>query len=666
MKNLLLIFLACLLASAWQTTEAQKKSKGKQTQKYSTKNKKAIEAYEKGEMDAMYDRYQSAILNFETAKKYDPNFKEAYHALAEVYYNLGDFEEQFLHIQKAVTIDSTYFITAYYNAGVALCNLNRFSEAMEWFDLYKKFAQGKKNIKNVDALIKKAMAIKYIMEHPVPYKPHLVSENVATEYDQYWPSITLDEEELVFTMQLPRDPDAYAKNKLLPRVPSNFQEDFYVSRKVNNEWSAPVPMVSINTSSNEGAQALSADGRWMFFTACGREDSKGSCDIYFCRKTPTGWSEPINVGAPVNTPYWESQPCFSADGQTLYFVSGRPGGKGGMDIWKSKITGFTKTGTPIFGTAVNLGDSINTRGDETSPYIHPDDKTLYFSSDGWPGIGKLDIFISRRNGNGDWGTPRNIGYPINTPLDDNGFIINAAGTTAYMSSTRLQKNGIQKQDLLCFEVPEEIRPEPVSYIKGHVYDSKTLQPLMADIELVSLDTKENRVKSQSDKSSGTFLVNLPAGKDYGLFATCPGYLFNSQNYALSNVKATSGMVTLDIPLSPIEKGQRVTLKNVFFDTNSAELKQESFVELDRLIALMRSNPNIKIEIGGHTDNVGSAEYNKKLSEERAKTTVDYLCSKGISSAKLTYKGYGMTQPVADNNTEEGRAVNRRIEAKIVQ
>lgn len=665
-KILTLVFtLIFISAYADYNCFAQSKRSKQSQQKYTSKSKKAIAIYKDGELDYQYQRLQEALLKFEQAIKYDPNFTEAYFMISEIYRDMGDYEKQVENIQTAVSLDSTYYISAYYHAGVALCNLGRFNEATEWFELYKHYSKGKRNQRNVEKWLNKALAAKRLMENPVPFKPHIIAPNVVMDYDQYWPSLTLDEEELVFTTLMPRDPIAYAANKNMIKNPQNFNEDFYICRKIDNEWSKPEPLNGINTYYNEGAQALSADGQWMFFTACGRDDSKGSCDIYFSQRTKNGWSEPQNVGAPINTPYWESQPCFSADGQTLYFVSSRPGGKGDMDIWQANITGFMHNGLPIFGNVKNLGDSINTSGNETSPFIHPDNKTLYFSSDGWPGVGKLDIFVSKKNANNQWSIPKNIGYPINTQLDDNGLVINANGNRAYLASTQKQNDGSYKKELLCFELPAEMKPEPVSYIKGHVYDINTLRPLSANLELIRLDTKEKQVNAQSEPANGNFIVCLPSNKDYGLFATCPGYLFGSMNFALKETNTSTNKLILDIPLSPIKTGQKITLNNVFFDTNSTDLKEESVVELDKLVLLMKKNPSIKVEIGGHTDNIGSAEYNKKLSEGRAKTTVDYLISKGIASVRITYKGYGMSQPIGSNSTEEGRAQNRRIEAKIL-
>lgn len=656
----ILLFIMVLCVAV--VSDAQKKSSGK---KYATKSKKAIAQYEQGMEDYGFDRWQKALLEFETAKKIDPKFTEAYFACSEVYKDLGNYEGQFENIAKAVALDSTMYVTAYMNAGIALCNLGRFAEANVWFDKYMSKVKKKPNPK-AKFWMERALAAKELMEHPVPYNPHYVAPLLVSEYDQYWPSITLDEEELVYTVLVPRDSAMFAMNPYLPKNPQNFHEDFYFSKKKGGEWTEPVPMYNINTKSNEGAQALSADGQWMFFTACGRNDSKGSCDIYFSRRTKKGWSTPINIGAPVNTPYWESQPCFSADGQTLYFVSNRPGGKGAQDIWSATITGYLDNGVPTFSAPVNLGDSINTKGEETSPFLHPDNKTLYFSSDGWPGVGQLDIFMSRRNEKGEWSTPKNIGYPINTPMDDNGLVISASGKTAYLASARQLENGTKKKELLCFELPEEVRPEPVSYIKGHVYDNRTMEPLEAEMELIRLEDGGHQVNAKSDAQNGNFVVNLPSGKDYALIISKPGYLFHSQNFALVEIEASSNKVVLDVPLSPIIKDEKMTLKNVFFDSNSAELKPESYIELDKMVELMKRNPTLKIEIGGHTDNVGQTDYNMKLSEGRARVTMEYIVSKGIEQERIRHKGYGMTQPIETNDTEEGRAQNRRIEAKIVE
>lgn len=632
--------------------------------KYSTKSKKAIALYEAGQTAHMQEQYNTAIEMYEEAKLIDPKFTEAYFMCAEAYMDLGDYERQVDNLKAGIALDSTIFISGYYQTGIALCRLGRFPEATEWFELYKHFTKGKRTRYNVDAWLAKALVAKELMENPVPFNPRPISQTIQSPYDMYWPSVTLDEEEFVFTMLVPRDSSLFARNPHLPKNSRFFNEEFYMSTKQDGTWGPIQPIHGINTINNEGAQALSVDGKWMFYTACGRNDSRGSCDLYFSQRTPSGWSEPINIGQPVNTPYWESQPCFSADGKTLYFVSNRPGGKGDNDIWYAEIVGFKANGVPLFGEVKNAGDSINTAGKETSPFIHADGKTIYFSSDTWPGVGDCDIFYSRHTDGSGWSTPKNVGYPINTPNDDIGFIVSASGTVAYFSSTKKLNNGTSKKELLCIDMPEAARPTPVSYIKGKVYDVKTRKPLSAHIELIRLDNGQRQTQARSDAHNGTFLLNLPSNYDYGMFAQCEGYFYFSENLPLksNNISPKS----IDIPLTPLVKGEKIALKNVFFDTNSTLLKEESRVELDKLVMIMKQNPDIRIEIGGHTDNVGTAEYNRRLSEGRAKATSDYIISKGIDAQRLVAKGYGLTKPVADNNTEEGRAINRRTEAMIIE
>ncbi len=637
-----------------------------QQQQLSTKSKRAIELFHKGENNLMYERYQQALIDFDNALREDRKFTEAYFMKAEIYHDLGNSELEFDCLQKGFGLDSTMFVTGYYNAGMALCHLGRFDEAVEWFELYKHFSEGKKRKYDPDKWLEKARVAKALLENPVPFNPQHISPLLVSDYDMYWPSITLDEQEICFTVLVPRDSLAFARNPQMAHTFRNFNEDFYLSRRVDGQWQRMEPVADINTPNNEGAQALSPDGRWMFFTACGRSDSKGSCDIYFSRRTGSGWSAPVNIGGPVNSPAWESQPCFSADGQTLYFVSNRGGGKGGNDIWAANIVGMRSNGVPLFGNVYNLGDSINTSSDEVSPFIHPDNRTLYFSSDGWPGVGKLDIFYSRRDSLGEWQRPVNLGYPINTAQDDNGLVVSASGRTAYYSSERNSQDGFSRRELLMFDLPEEARPEAVSYIKGLVFDQHTHAPLAAKIELLDLATGAKVVNALSDAQNGRFVVNLPAGHDYALIAQTSGYLLHSQNFSLAEVKTAADPVLLDIPLSPIAKGEKVALRNVFFAFNSTELSHESHIELDRMVQILNDNPTLRIEIGGHTDSDGTEAYNLRLSQGRAQATVDYLVSKGIARERLTSVGYGQSLPLASNDTEEGKALNRRIEAKIIE
>ena len=470
---------------------------------------------------------------------------------------------------------------------------------------------------------------------------------------------------MVFTVLVPRNPQLFLEREL-PKSALYFQEDFYVShREADGQWSNRESLPGeINTSGNEGAQTLSADGNWMFFTACGRPDGRGSCDIYFSQKTDRGWSEPVNLGTPVNTPHWESQPSFSSDGRTLLFVSNRPGGRGGKDIWQATLQGFRNDGTPIFGDVINLGPNINTPKDENSPFLHHDNNTLYFASDGWPGMGGMDLFFSRRNVNGEWRSPVNLGYPINTPGDEIGLVINARGNRAYFSSDGRDAANMSK-NIYSFNLPAPLRPEPVLYVKGRVFDAETGETLPADFELKDLSSGRVVVTTQSNKFSGEFLVCLPLGGRYAFKADHPGYMFYSGHFNLHKDHSLDRPYQLDIGLQPIRQGVKMTLENIFFETNSFELQAQSKIELDGLVKFLNDNMDVRILIGGHTDNIGQAAYNQRLSESRAESVFKYLVSQGINMNRLQYKGFGMNLPIADNATEDGRAKNRRTEITVL-
>ena len=405
--------------------------------------------------------------------------------------------------------------------------------------------------------------------------------------------------------------------------------------------------------------AIAPDGSFMVFTGCERNDGyEGSCDLYLSFFIDGKWTKPVNMGPPVNTAYKETQPSISYDGRSIYFSSNRPGTHGGLDIWVT-----TRDNNWNFSEPVNLGDSVNTDRDEQTPFIHPDNQTLYFTSFGHPGLGKNDIFYARKNTHGEWGGVTNIGYPINTPGEEAGLMIDAQGEYAYISSER--PGGYGGLDIYRFKLYDKARPHPVTYLKGKVLDAMNNAPIVAAIELIDLETGASALKSKSQKD-GSFLVALPTGKDYLVNVSANGYLFYSDNIPIKNYTETKPFVH-DVLMQPIKAGSKVVLKNIFFNTDAYSLKKESDIELDKLVAFLKANPAVKIEISGHTDNTGTREHNTTLSAQRAKAVQDYLIKTGgIAASRLTCKGYGDTQPVADNATDGGKALNRRTEVKIVQ
>ncbi|HZI00665.1 MAG TPA: OmpA family protein, partial [Flavisolibacter sp.] len=353
---------------------------------------------------------------------------------------------------------------------------------------------------------------------------------------------------------------------------------------------------------------------------------------------------------------WESQPCLSPDKRSLYFASRRFGGFGGSDIYVSHLLPNGSWTDPE-----NLGPEINTASDETSPFIHADNQTLYFSSNTLPGYGEADLFLVRKINDGKWGAPDNLGYPINTINEEGTIFVAADGKTAYYSSDRSDSRG--GLDIYSFELRKDIRPFKTLWVKGKVFDKNTKAGLPSAVELIDLATKQVISKVQTDET-GNYLITLPVGKDYAFNVNRRGYLFFSDNYSFKNTAPDSTYVK-NIPLQPIEANAAIVLKNIFFDVNKFDLKSESQVELDKVIQLLQENPTVRIQIEGHTDNVGTAADNLKLSENRARSVVSYIAGKGIDAKRLIAKGFGTTKPVAENNNEENRAANRRTELKIV-
>jgi outer membrane protein OmpA-like peptidoglycan-associated protein len=437
---------------------------------------------------------------------------------------------------------------------------------------------------------------------------------------------------------------------------NHFNEDFFESVRKENQWGKSTVLIgNINTNLNEGAQNISQDGQWLIFTGCNFPDGFGSCDLYISYLTNEGWSTPENLGNRVNSEFWDSGPSLSPDKRDLYFASRRPDGYGGSDIYVSHRTASGRWSEPE-----NLGATINTAGDEGTPFIHADNQTLYFTSNGHQGYGGDDLFLSRKSSKGKWETPENLGYPINTIENEGSLVIAADGITAYYSSDRSDSRG--GLDLYTFELRKDVAPLKTLWVKGRVFDAKTTKGLPSAVELTDLATQQTISRLQTDET-GNYLTTLPVGKDYAFSVNRKGYLFYSDNFSLK--AGSDSTFNIDIGLQPIEPNATIVLKNIFFSLNEYKLKDESVVELDKIVQLMKENPTLKIQINGHTDNVGKAKDNLLLSDNRAKEVVKYLTEHGIQPLRLTYKGYGATQPIADNSTEKGKAKNRRTELKVI-
>jgi len=625
---------------------------------YTSTNKKAIKYVEEGRGYFEMKKDEQAEKSFKKALDEDKNFIEAALGLASLYQVTGRHEEAIQYLKRAIEINPKFFPNTFYLLAKSQLVLGQYQEAKNNLESFLKIERINPNTKETaERLLLNATFGAEAVKNPAPFNPVNVGPGINTTLNEYFPAVTADGNQFLFTRGL-----------IVDEMPGYENEDFFISTKQKNVWQTAVPIKEINSIGNEGAPTLSADGSIMFFASCANEfgdygaqgrQGYGSCDIFYSQKINGTWTKPRNAGSSINTNHWETQPSFSSDGKTLYFIRGIVGRSGtkDQDIYMSTIENGR------FSPAVKVSTVINSPMKEESVFIHPDNQTLYFSSDGHPGMGGLDIFMSKRQPNGEWGKPVNLGYPINSFTDDNSLLVSPDGKIAFFASDRKGGNG--GLDIYQFELPENVRPEKMTYAKGKIYNAKTKAPLEANFELFDLETGLNITKSFSN-AKGEFFVTLTANKNYLVNVNKSGYLFYSDNFSLKGKETEFDKpYLLDIPLQPIDTGYTVELKNVFFDVNKWDLKPESKAELDKLISFLTQNAELKIELGGHTDNSGDKKFNVTLSSNRAKAVYDYLIKEGkIDADRLSYKGYAETRPKVPNDSPENKAKNRRTEFKV--
>lgn len=628
-----------------------------------TNDKKAQKYFDLAKEDCRWQRWEVAEEKLLASIERDDQYLDAMNLLAEVYVYLQDFEQSKTWTKKIIDIDDTYSP----NLLLILATLEHqganYNEALPYYERYLKIAPPESsNYRTAKLGAASCEYANWAMEHPVEFKIENLSETVNTEYDEYFPALTADEALLMFTRALPMDRGSY--------FPGSRNEDFFFSDAFEDgSWDlAYNPGPPLNTPLNEGAPTLSPDGKYLIFTACDLGDygsygpdkqGYGSCDLFVSVRQGNKWLKPVNMGPTINSKHWETQPSFASDGQTIYFIRGKydRAGVRHTDIYKTQMINGK------WSKATALPPNINSEGQEESVFIHPDNKTLYFSSDGWVGLGGMDIYKSTKKDDGSWSDPVNLGYPINTSGQENSFHVAASGEFALIASDR--EGGLGGLDLYKMWLPENLRPNRVTYLSGTIKDAETKKPLEAFFQLIDLNNGDTVVQATADKENGTFLIVLPASKDYALIAEQDGYLYYSEQFDL-DFSTSITTYEKNILLQPLKAGSSVVLKNVFFDTDKFVLKPKSKIELDKLTRLMNDNPDLKIEIAGHTDNQGNSGANQILSENRAKAVKDFLVRSGVDTSRLTYKGYGQSEPIASNDTEEGRQQNRRTEFKIIE
>jgi len=626
------------------------------SQNYTTKKTvtgKAKKVYYRANQYKKNRLVDKAIQDYKTVTKIAPGFIDAHYELAAIYFNQKVFVQARQGLAKVIEIDPNYKPQAHYYLGLTYWEENDFENAIVKFEDFLTWGDKNEKLKTkANKYLKNSRFAAKAIKNPVPFNPKPLGKTVNTSFPEYLPSVTAEGNTLVFTRRIRSD------------------EDVFISKKIDGQWGTPKPILDINTPANEGSQYISADGNLIVFVRCSDRTGYGGCDLYFSEKKGDIWSKPENMGQPINTRGWESQPSLSADGNILYYASNRKGTLGGRDIWRSK-----RNEAGIWSNPVNLGPTINTVNDDESPFFHPDGKTLYFMSSGHEGMGGYDLFIARRTGK-KWETPQNLGYPINTKGNEGALFITLDGTTAYFTKDNLPDDDVEKRtsrkqpDLFTFEMPETLRPIPVTYVKATVKDAITTKKLAnAKVEVINLLTDEVFSTSKTD-AKGNFLTCLPMGGNYALNVNKEKYFFHSENFELLETGSLQAPFLLKIKLQPLPsetvvenpaRSEPIILKNVFFESGSAELKTMSLIELKKLKTLLETNNNLNIQINGHTDNIGSEIDNLNLSENRAKAVAIYLIQEGISPSRLKYEGFGESQPIDTNDTEAGRKNNRRTD-----
>lgn len=591
--------------------------------------------------------YSEAITYLEMAIEKDPGFAEAHLRLGTNFLSIGDYPNARGYLEEAVSLipDDPKTIGAQLALADMYYREGSYEMALKFLQKFKSFNPPPKMVKSAAKLEQNANFALAQIKNPLPFDPQPLPDNVNVYDLQYFPVLTADQNTLIFTRRRSRDPQ--------------FDEDMVTSSKnPDGSWSDPESISeNINTKFNEGTCTISANGRTIIFTSCSGRSSMGSCDLYISYKLGDEWTDPENMGTNINSRNWESQPSLSADGRMLYFVSDRTGGYGKRDIWKSHwVDGkWTKS--------VNLGATINTADEEVSPFIHVNGQTLYFSSKGFLGMGGFDIFYSEWQG-GKWTAPKNLGYPINTADDQVSLFITADGKKGYYSYEQKGANSY-KSLLYDFQVPEAIRIKSKSnYIAGKVLNIETKRPLQAQVELYDINADSLKSTVTSDSLTGDYLQILTDGSEYALYVSKTGYIFESLRFDYQESQDREPIL-IDIFLKPIRSGTTSTMNNIFFDVDEYKIKQKSSTELNKTVLFLQTNPSIRIEIAGHTDNSGSDSHNQQLSLNRAKAVYEFLINQEINPKRLGYKGYGSTVPVAPNDSEENRQLNRRIEFKIL-
>lgn len=580
------------------------------------------------------------------------NYPLALQALGSYYIKKKQYRNALHQYNILKRTDSNLFLRSYEDYAIALAGDGQFIAASEHMDNFIKNADP---VEVAPELIAYYTGIKKNFDFAIEYNKYLKTfmtvkdlniDNMGRAINsadmEYSPSMSVNAKRIIFT-----------------RRSLHGDEDLYEAFKnADGQFEQATAIKELNTDMNEGSASLSTDNKKMLVTYCDKPGGFGKCDIYISYYVEDkGWTPPKNLGDKINTSYWESQPQFGPNNNSIYFSSDKPGGIGGRDLWVAYLNEMDEWEEPI-----NLGNDINTQKNEELPFMHHDNETLYFASDGWGGYGASDIFLAKRITDRHWEKPINVGFPINTIDKEGGMIVQFDATKAYFSSDKSDGNSQGLTDIYTYQLPLPFQPRPSTWVLGKVLNAITLQELKANVSITNLRTKRN-IGNVITSRDGNFLITLPTGDEYSFNILKDGYLFYSAHLEIPE----KGYETINknFMLKPLEVGSFIQLNNVFFETNQATLNPKSHVELNVLVDLMNRNNHLSISIEGHTDNVGDEKHNLDLSRKRAKAVAAYLIVNGIASYRIKNEGFGSSMPIASNDSEEGRKQNRRSVVRVL-
>ena len=607
-------------------------------------SKKAKKEYEQAMLKVDEGDYPSALVLLNQAINRTPTYLDAVLSKAGILSELKRYNESALAYEQAFVIDIDQSREYLFTYAIALAGNGEFKKALQALDRF--IILPNLSASSIQAAKYRKKSFEFALDKinaeglSRPATIENAGDAINTSSSEYYPTMTINGKQLIVTR----------------RTRGGADEDFFSTDLIEGKWTKAIPLSGkINTTYKEGGQQISPDGNWMVFTAKDYPEGYGSFDIYISYQTPNGWSERKNLGESINSAYWESAPCLSADKKQLYFASDRPGGYGGSDLYVATRMANGKWSAPR-----NLGAVINTEGDESCPFIHADNETLYFNSNGHPGIGGTDLFYSKKSANG-FLTPQNLGYPINTINDEGSLFVTADAASGYFASDRSDSKG--GLDIYVIQLNQSNKANTTSWVEGRIYDSLNGKGLMAVVEVIDLDSKLVVSEVEADEI-GNYLSVLPLGKNYAFNVSKKGYLFYSGRFEM---KEDAGQTQFknDIPLQPLQKGTSMVLRNIQFETGKYDLLASSFIEIDKIVGVLSDNPQLRVRIIGHTDSIGKEKENLSLSYQRAKVVVAYLVSKGIQADRLNAEGLGDKHPIGNNSTEQGRALNRRTELVII-